>query len=68
MIRKDRTILNELKSINTQTNDVIIEDFDDSYLIVDINGCTIEPDFDSYKEAEMWATDNNYNVVHSFNI
>ena len=68
MIRKDRTILDELKSIDTQTNDVTIEDFDDSYSIVDINGCTIEPDFNSYEEAEKWATDNNYNVVHGFNI
>lgn len=68
MIRKNRTIHNELKSINTQTNDVIIEDFGDTCSIVDINGCTIEPDFDSYEEAEMWAIDNNYNILYGFNI
>ena len=56
-------LLNEIDRI-----DVVIEDFGDTYSIVDINGCTIEPDFDSYEEAEMWATDNNYNIIHSFNI
>jgi hypothetical protein len=47
---------------------VVIEDFGDTWSIIDESGGTIESDFTSYKEAEQWAKDNGYKVVVTFNL
>jgi hypothetical protein len=45
---------------------VRIEEFDDTYSIVEESGQTIEPDFETHEEAETWAIDNNYTLVDTF--
>jgi len=54
--------------INSDKIEVVIEELNNKFSIFDESGQCIEFDFDSYEEAEMWATDNNYNIIHSFNI
>lgn len=52
-----------------EDNRVIIEQMeDDLYHLYDVDGCSVENDFDTYEEAEEWAKDNDYVVVHAFYI
>lgn len=45
---------------------VRVEEFDDTYSLVEESGQTIEADFETHEEAETWAIDNNYTLVDTF--
>lgn len=47
---------------------VVIEELGDRYHLYDENGIAVESDFPTYASADIYARDNGFNVVNSFNL